>query len=90
MATQLLDAGSSAASSEDLVVENGTPVTVALNDTDGIVGLGSAVAIQIKDPDGVYFEIGRLTESNPCTVIAAAGTYRFTRIKGDSCGVFSA
>lgn len=90
MATQLLAVGSSAASSSDLVVTSGTPVTVALNDTDGVVGPHAAVAIQIKDPSGAYYEIGRLTQSVPITVIGEAGTYRFTRISGESCGVFSA
>lgn len=90
MATQLLAVGSTSASSSDLVVASGTPVTVVLNNTAAAVDGDAQVKIEIKDPVGAYFEMARLTSSQPATSITAAGTYRFTRITGGACGVFSA
>lgn len=89
MATELLAVGTTAATSSDLVVT--TPVTVALKDAVGArVGAGALVEIQLKDDLGQYFWVGTLASGiNPATVIAGEGTYRFVRIAGTSCGVFS-
>ena len=90
MATQILAVGTTAASSSDVVVSSGTPVTVVLNNTDAPVPASAQVKVEIKDPAGVYFEMARLTSSPPATSIVAAGTYRATRLAGASCGVFTA
>ncbi|WP_136617057.1 MULTISPECIES: hypothetical protein [Mesorhizobium] len=90
MATQLLAVGTTAASSGDLVVAAGTPVTVALKNTAAPVDSGARVLIQLKDDAGAYSSIGELNAYNLATVIAGPGTYRFTRSAGVACGVFSA
>ncbi|TIM07603.1 hypothetical protein [Mesorhizobium sp.] len=86
MATELLAAGSTAASSSDLVVASGTPVTVGLKGA----AAGAQVQIYLKDDAAAYNLVGQLTAYSPATSITAAGTYRFTRVAGAACGVFSA
>lgn len=91
MPTQILAIGSGAADSTDQVVSAGTPLTVCLNDTDGpSVGDRAFVDILLKDGSGQYFLIDTLTALQPALMIVAAGTYRFSRRAGVSCGVFSA
>lgn len=90
MATQILAAGTTAADSSDVAVVAGTPLTVCLKDAAGPDVLGSAVVnILLKDDAGQYFRIGSLTGTSPAIVIDAPGTYRFSRLAGVSCGVFS-
>ncbi|RWO20665.1 hypothetical protein [Mesorhizobium sp.] len=86
MATQLLAAGTTAADSADVVVAAGTPVTVSLKGwvTD------AKVYIYLKDDAAAYNLVGILTAYEPATSITAPGTYRFSRVAGASCGVFSA
>lgn len=87
MAVELLAVGTGAASSADLVVGAGTPVTVALK---GYTDNGARVNIALKDDDGDYHHQGALTGASPSTVIAGPGTYRFTRPASSSaCGAFS-
>jgi len=87
MATELLATGSTAASSSDLVVADGSTVTVALKgDTTG----EAYVQILLKDDAGAYAVIGAISPYLRAVVIAAPGTYRFTRRAGAVCGVFSA
>lgn len=93
MATELLAVGTTAADSGDLVVSAGTPVTVSLKDAAGpVVAAGANVLIQLKDDDGQYFTVGTLSSPEKgriATVIYGPGTYRFSRLAGTSCGVFS-
>ena len=90
MATQLLAVGSTAASSADLVVAPGSPVTVCLNSASGPLTLGDArMEIQFKDFAGQSFTVEALTCRSPAMTIIGAGTYRFTRPAGPACGVFS-
>lgn len=84
MATQLLAAGSTAASSSDLVVT--TAVAISLK---GLTGAEAFVYIELKDDAAAYQQVGQLTSTAPATVISAPGTYRFTRRAGATCGVFS-
>jgi hypothetical protein len=87
MATELLATGSTAADSSDLVVSDGSTVTVALKgDTDG----AAFVRILLKDDAGGYADVGELSPYRRAIAIAAPGTYRFTRRAGATCGVFSA
>jgi hypothetical protein len=86
MATQLIATGTTAASSSDVVVAAGTPVTVGLKASVP----GAEVVIALKDDASAYNIVGRLTHLSPATVISGPGTYRFTRVAGASCGVFSA
>lgn len=84
MATQILATAATAADSSDLAVT--TPVTVALK---GYVA-GAQVYIYLKDDVPAYNLVGQLTAYSPALSITAAGTYRFSRVAGASCGVFSA
>ncbi len=89
--TSLLTVGTTAASSSDLVVAAGTPVTVSLKNTAAAVPITARVLIELKDDAGVYYAINDLTGewNKHATLISAPGTYRFTRIAGVACGVFS-
>jgi hypothetical protein len=91
MATEILAIGTTAANSSDVVIASGDQLTVSLKDAAGTIIAGSArVEIQIKDDAGQYFAIATLTGARPALVITGAGTYRFSRAAGGSCGVFSA
>lgn len=88
--TQLLAVGTTATDSGDLVVAAGSPVTVALNDAAGVkVAAGAKVLVLLKDPAGEYFKVGALGTEIPALVIDGPGTYKFRRLAGVSCGVFS-
>lgn len=90
MATEILATGTTGADSSDVVVAAGTPLTVCLKDAAGAhVASGAEVRVSLKDDAGVYFQVDTLTGSRPALVITGAGTYRFSRLPGVSCGVFS-
>ena len=86
MATEILSTGSTAANSSDVVIAEGGALTVCLKGA----AAGSAVVISLKDDGSSYNVIGVINSQNPSVLISAAGTYRFTRIAGSACGVFSA
>lgn len=86
MATELLATAATAANSTDLVVAAGTPVTVGLKG----VATGATVVVSLKDDAAAYNVVGQINSQNPATMISAPGTYRFSRIAGAACGVFSA
>lgn len=86
MATEILATGSTAANSADVVVAAGTPLTVALK----AAASGAEVVVSLKDDASAYNIVGRITSSAPSSLISAPGTYRFSRVAGSSCGVFSA
>lgn len=91
MATEILAVGTDAANSADVTVEAGTPLTVALKDASGPgVAAGARVQILLKDDAGEYFYVETLNERARALVIYGPGTYRFSRLAGASCGVFSA
>ena len=90
MATQILAVGTTAADSTDVVVSAGSTLAVCLKDAAGsTVDNAARVEIQLKDDAGQYFTVATLTGGRPALVIAGAGTYRFSRFAGASCGVFS-
>lgn len=90
MATEILAIGTTAASSSDVTVSAGSTLTVCLKDAAGaVVGSGACVEIQLKADSNEYFTVATLSASKPGLVISGAGTYRFTRRAGTSCGVFS-
>lgn len=90
MATEILAVGTSAANSGDVTIAAGSTLTVCLKDAAGpAVGSTARVEIQIKDDAGEYFTVATLTGGRPSIVIVGAGTYRFSRFAGASCGVFS-
>lgn len=89
MATQILAVGTTAADSADVVVT--TPVTVCLKDAAGpYVASGAHVNVSLKDDAGQYFIVDQMTNGKPAIVISGPGTYRFSRLAGVGCGVFSA
>jgi hypothetical protein len=94
MPTQILAVGDTAADSADVVIAAGASLTVALKDAAGPRVAegdpGAMVHISLKDDAGQYFRVDQLTGERPALVLAAAGTYRFSRVAGVSCGVFSA
>ncbi|HTM77998.1 MAG TPA: hypothetical protein VL133_10255 [Devosia sp.] len=87
MATELLATGSTAANSADVVVAAGTPVIVMMKDQ---TGAEARIRILLKDEDGAYFDVGELTPARPALGLGIAGTYRLTRVAGNTCGAFSA
>jgi hypothetical protein len=90
MATEILAIGTTSATSDDVTVADGEMLTVCLKDAAGpSIDGDPRVEIQLKDDDGEYFSVGALNRGKPAVVIAAAGTYRFSRRAGASCGVFS-
>lgn len=90
MATEILAVGTDAANSSDVVVAAGDQLTVALKDAASPIVAGNAlVDVQLKDDDNNYFNADLMDSSRPALVIGA-GTWRFARRAGGSCGVFSA
>lgn len=87
MATQILATGSTQADSADVTVAAGTPVTVGLK---GVTDQSAVVLISLKDAGAYNQTGGRLTSDVPSLMISAPGTYRFSRVAGATCGVFSA
>lgn len=89
MATNILTVGDTAASSGDITVEAGIPLTVCLKYTGAQVDDGAIVDILLKDDAGNYWPTGqKLTGYEPILVLFGPGDYRFTRVAGVSCGVF--
>lgn len=84
MPAQILATADTAASSLDITVTS--TLAVCLKE---VSGPRCQVSILLKDDAGNYNQIGALTGSSPATVISAPGVYRFTRLAGASCGVFS-
>lgn len=82
-AANVLTTGTTAASSADQ--------TITADTVYGLKGAGDSahVLIEQKDDLGAYNLIGTLAKPNQMSVVLAAGTYRFTRPAGPSCGVYS-
>lgn len=90
MATEILAVGMDAADSSDVTVASGDVLTVAVKDVaPPLVDQNALVDVQLKDDDDNYFNIDILEAGRPALVLSA-GTYRFSRRAGGSCGVFSA
>lgn len=90
MAAQILPIASGAANSADVTVADGSSLTVALKYTGGSAPAGALVDVLLKDDAGAYYRIDSLSPLQPALAIAAPGTYRFARVAGAACGVFSA
>lgn len=86
MATEILSTAATAANSADVTVAAGTPLTVGLK---GVLDQNAIVIISLKDDAAAYNVQGRLTSDVPSLMISAPGTYRFSRVAGATCGVFS-
>lgn len=86
MATsELLASGTTEASTSDITVTAGVPVTVFLKAAAGAnVARGSRAVLQIKSAGGAYFTVGELTRHRPQVVIDGPGTYRVTRLAADT------
>jgi len=82
----LLAVDDDGASSEEIAVEAGAPVTVALKNYVNT----ARVAIELKDDAGDFNRIGELTAMEPSRALASPGNYRLTRIAGGVCGAFRA
>lgn len=88
MPSEILAIGSAVANSAD--VEITATTTVCLKDASGpSVSREAKVDILLKDDAGQYYKVGELTGGAPAQVIIGPGTYRFTRMGGESFGVFS-
>lgn len=91
MPANILTTGTAAADSSDVVVASGSTLTVALKDVAGPSVSGSAkVNVFLKDDAGQYFLVDELTGAGQRAMVISAGTWRFSRVAGESCGVFSA
>lgn len=86
MPTQLLATGDTAANSSELVVADGSVVTVCIKGDTSPVYVG----IYLKDDAAAFHKVGELNSFSRAIAISAPGTYRFTRVAGENCGVFSA
>lgn len=87
---EILAIGTTGVNSPDVVVPANTNLTVCLKDAAGAtIDPTARVDILLKADNGEYFYVDQLTGRSPALVIIAAGTYRFTRYAGPSCGVFS-
>ena len=86
MATEILATASTAANSADVVVAAGTPLTVSLK---GVADGQALVVVLLKDDAAAYNVVGAIRSHAPALTISAPGTYRFTRVAGGTCGVFS-
>lgn len=87
MPASIMAVGTSALNSSDLVVAANSRLTVGLKAAAG-PKVNARVVISIKDDAGIYYQIDELS---PRTTVKelVAGTYRFERPAGPSCGVFS-
>lgn len=86
MATELLAANTTAASSADFTLAAGESATLALKGADAGSFETDAVLVEIKDDAGGYWLVGEL---NKPQVISGAGTYRVRRLAGrGNVGVF--
>ncbi len=87
-ATEILAVGSTAAATTDIVVADGSAVTVVLKSSVDRPKL----QLQVKDDAGVFRNAGSVTLNvdNPILCIQAPGTYRLVRSAGETCGVFRA
>lgn len=86
MPTQILPAAATAANSADVVVAAGATLTVGLKGVSG----SARVEIRLKDDAAGYNKVGELNINERAVCITAPGTYRFARLAGGTCGVFSA
>ncbi len=82
-AANVLTTGTGNTSSSDQAITSDT--VFGLKD----YSVGSKVRIELKDDGGVYNVQGYLTPEEASKVLSA-GTWRFTRVNGVSCGVYSA
>ena len=90
MASNILAVGDTAANSDDVIVEAGTPLTVCLKYSGSQTTPDAEVTVLLKDDDGAYWPTGvKLTAYQPIITLFGPGAYRFARKAGVSCGVFS-
>jgi hypothetical protein len=88
MATEILAVGDTAANSSDVTIDAGDSLTVCLK---GTTSNEDGVSVFLKDDAGKYNYVFDLEVGGQrAVVISAAGTYRFRRDAGKTCGVFSA
>lgn len=83
MATNILSTASTAADSADQTFTAETLVSLKG------VAHGARVVVHLKDDGAGYNVVAELTHMKASGVLPA-GTYRFTRVAGAACGVFSA
>lgn len=83
MATNILSTADTAADSSDIVLSSDTLVSLK-----GATA-GAKVNVFSKDDGAGYNKVAKLTQMQPAGVLPA-GTYRFSRVAGATCGVYSA
>lgn len=84
MATNLIAAGATLATSADFVVADGASVGVVGRRADG--PLQWAVSIDFKNADNSYTSIARIDQTNNSGFLQMPGTYRVARLAGN-CAV---
>jgi hypothetical protein len=78
---ELIASGTTPANSADFTVLAGVPVTISLQDADGVFSNDMAATIFIKSSAAVYRAVkgGNLTGQTAELVIDGPGTYRVTK-----------
>lgn len=91
-ATQVLAVGTGAATSEDVVVTEGSTATFFINDAAEETIGACHIDILIKDPESEYFKIAELRSDQwHGSGVLAGGTYQFRRSADSAaCGVVRA
>jgi hypothetical protein len=88
MASELISTGTTDATSADITVAAGTPVTLFLKDAAGpLVDTQARAVIQQKTSASDYFTVGELSGLNRAIVIDGLGTFRVQKFAGPSFGV---
>lgn len=83
MATNVLTTGTDSTPSSEVVVTSDTLFSLKAAVS------GAKVTVEVKNDGGTFDVLGTLTQEDPAGILPA-GTYRFTRVGGVTCGVFSA
>lgn len=87
MATEILAAGTTAASSEPFTLADGESATLILRVSGSVPLLWPGVSIEVQDSANGWNAIGSLQGSDDVKVLQATGTFRVTRRAGPNVGV---
>lgn len=86
----LIEPGTTAATSSDIVLADNANMTIGLAGPDGDnAPMAALIKVQMKGPSDIYYDVGELSGSGQRgTVLSGPGTYRLSRAAGVACGAF--
>ena len=88
--TTILAAGTTAATSTDVVVAAGGSVTIGLFVATGVFNISGSIATIFIDSPGADVPVASLSTDSPTTVIAGPGTFRVVRSAvSQAIGIYS-